>query len=182
MADQNKFSPSVGGEIDIEVARKRIAAFQTKYPDAPGTFKISPSVISDALKDEKLSGLRFCLGMDQNKQFTPVIGGSNEEGYILSTFGTHRSIDRQEYNTCSELWQEHKPYNLNSVFMGRDTLALILKNFPEATLDACVDLDGDDFNMCFLVTNTGGYKDGDDDGEECAFNTTITCPNFCPPD
>ncbi len=171
------FPSNVGGEIPLEDANERIAAFQSKYRDDPGTFNISPKLIGVALSDPELTGLRFCLGYGEEENFAPVVGGSTLEGKILSAYNRLGAISLEEYNDCSGRWEANKPYNLNWVFIGRDCLEETIKNFPEASIEVCSDLNGDILSMCLLVQDTEGMKG--DDGTQCALNNGTACPPVC---
>ena len=171
------FPSNVGGQIPLKEAQERIENFKKKYPEASSAFTVTTKVIKEALQVENLTGLRFCLGQSTTGEFAPVIGGSTLKGEIIDTFDTKKSISRAKYEACSSRWQGDKPYDLNWVFMGSETLMEICNKYPNSTINVCADLNGEELNMCFLIQEFQGING--EDCTECAYNKGSNCPPTC---
>lgn len=184
MNTKNKYRRNQGRPIAIGRARAEQVRWR-KNPNndgLPDTFPVSVELVLKNISDPLCAGVKFCNGISNEGEYTPVMGSVDEAGQVLSAFTEAEEISVDDFEEYRTNWRTAHP-NPNVAqffFIGEESLKTNIGDFDISSYIASFVEKADGKNSAVLFGySDGGMKDPGDEDPSSALNVVRFCPTEC---
>lgn len=187
MNANNKFPRNQGRPIPVGRARAEQARWR-RNPNNNGlkeTFPVSVEMILQNLSNQASSGIQFCNGLNNEGDYTPVMGSVDETGVLLSAFDETGEISLEQFKKCRENWKEAhtNPKTIKFFFLGKESIQNNIQDFEVTRYEASfVEKSNGEDSGLLLGFSTGSGKDPGEEDPSTALNVAKLCPPLCDDD